>query len=222
MPNIPRRMTRMAASVLAVVLMGACSESVRDRDLVRYVDPEARFTVRLPEGHAIRASEPVEASATSPGLLAGVIASPAEASPSAAGGLGAGIDLSSVDSDQTTFQVFLLASEGFDSLGDMTLYFLTADPEIDVVMDDPLHVAGDEGRLVVADLVRDGRIAVEVAAAFSLGHDGVGYLIAAVFPAGTWETERGDFLRVVASFEPDVPPSLTTLPFRTGEAATAA
>jgi hypothetical protein len=54
--------------------------------------------------------------------------------------------------------------------------------------------------------------------ATSLGHDGTGYLLAAIFPPGSWSAEEADFLHVVRSFRGDVPPGLRTFPVTGGNA----
>jgi hypothetical protein len=57
-----------------------------------------------------------------------------------------------------------------------------------------------------------------LAAAFTLGRQGVGYIVAAIFPAGDWNNQRSDFLKVVSSFQAEVPPGLRTFPLATGSA----
>ena len=51
-----------------------------------------------------------------------------------------------------------------------------------------------------------------VAAAITLGDGETGYLLAAIFPPGEWDAERGDFGRVLSSFDANVPPGLATFP----------
>jgi hypothetical protein len=46
----------------------------------------------------------------------------------------------------------------------------------------------------------------------TLGDGDTGYLIAAVFPPGAWESEQADFHRIVESFRSNVPPGLRTFP----------
>jgi hypothetical protein len=62
-----------------------------------------------------------------------------------------------------------------------------------------------------------GELTASLALAMTLGEGGTGYLVAAVFPAGEWQAERLDFLRVLESFRADVPPGLGTFPV-TGQA----
>ena len=94
----------------------------------------------------------------------------------------------------------------------MALFFLTGDPVIDVLIDDRATLGGDEARLIVADVNNAGTVTAGVAAAMTLGDGETGYLIAAVFPPGDWDTERDDFRRIVSSFRSSVPPGLRTFP----------
>jgi hypothetical protein len=98
----------------------------------------------------------------------------------------------------------------------MGLYFLTGDPAIDVQIDDPVRIDGHEGRLLVADITQDGEATASLAAALTLGEDGTGFLVAAVFPPGRWEAEREDFFRVLGSFRANIPPGLETFPVTGG------
>src|SRR6266540_815816 len=72
--------------------------------------------------------------------------------------------------------------------------------------------------LAVADVVRDGQKVAGVAAAFTLGQQGVGYIVLAIFPPGDWASERSDFLKVVGSFRPGVPPGMKAFPLAGGTA----
>jgi hypothetical protein len=100
----------------------------------------------------------------------------------------------------------------------MALYYLTGGGSIDVRLEEPIRVDGAPGRLVVADSIQGGEAVSSVAVAFSLGREGTGYLVAAIFAPGSWEAERSDFLRVVDSFRAEVPPGLQTFPVAAGSA----
>jgi hypothetical protein len=127
--------------------------------------------------------------------------------------LGAGFDpASAVEPDQTVYQAFAVTTDGFDSLDQMALYFLTGDPVVDVVIDDPTRLDGDPGKLVVADVRNGDQVNTSVAAAMTLGDGNTGYLIAAIFPPGGWDDERADFERIVASFDSKVPPGFESFP----------
>jgi hypothetical protein len=210
---------RTAGLAFLSLLVAACG-APSGRDLVRYHDPGAVFTALVPAGAAITVLEPRRATASSPGVLAGYLAEPpAQATPSPAGGLGGGLALSQTAEDRTTFQALVVTTEGFSSIDDMTLYFLTGDTTFDVRLSRPIRVAGEAGRLIVADYVEGGSPVAGVAGAFSLGSDGVGYLLAAIFPAGTWEAERDDFLAMVRAFSVRVPPQEAALPVAVPTAA---
>jgi len=210
---------RRSALILLVLALGATScAGSKDRELARYYDPEGLFAASLPAANDLSVTPP-QTTQGGPDLLSGVISQPPAPSPTpqAGGGLGAGF-AQPAQTDQTIYEAFVVTTDGFEDLSDMTLYYLTGDPSIDVRNEEPIRIDGAPGRLVVADAIQDGEPASSVAVAFSLGHEGTGYLVAAIFPPGGWESERADFLRVVASFDADVPPGLQTIPVVGGSA----
>lgn len=201
--------TAIVASAISAGCGGAGSPSTRE--FVRYHDPNGVFIADLPATHVLAATEPRAEGQTAPGILAGVIAEP-PGEPSPSSGLGGGIALAA-DPDRTSFQVLVITSGGFESLEDMVLSYLTADPFIDVREERPTRVGGDPGLLLVADVLRDGAPTAGIAAVFSLGHGGTGVILASVFPPGTWDAERADFLRLLRSFRTDLAPGELALPF---------
>jgi len=197
---------------LALVL-GACA-SAKDRDLARYYDPEHRFSTRLPAANTLSVIPP-QPTADGPTVLSGVISQPPLPSPSPAsqfGGIGAGLAQQTEPSDRTIYEAFAVTTDTFADLADMTLYFLTGDPSIDLKEQRAVEIDGMPGRLLVVDSVRDGQVRASLAVALTLGRDGTGYLLAAIFPPGQWETEEPDFLRVLDSFRTQIPPLLRTYP----------
>jgi hypothetical protein len=212
-----RARTRLGV-LLACLVLAACSGSA-NRDLARYYDPEGLFSADLPAANTLSVTPPQTGQRTA-SILSGVVAAPPQpsASPSSALGdpLGGGIGQQAPAGDQTMYEVFVVTTNTLDSLDAMTLYFLTADPAIDVRDEQPVEVANAEGRLVVADIRRSGAVVASVAAALTLGSHGVGYIVAAVFPPGGWSNERSDFARVVASLRPSVPPALASFPLTSG------
>jgi hypothetical protein len=212
---------RRALTLVLVIGLGAAGCSTgRQRDLASYYDPEGLFVARLPEANAVTVAPPQPAP-SGPSLLTGVISRPPAPSPSPqaqfGGGLAQGLGQTQ-PSDQTVYEAFVVTTDDFADLSEMTVTFLTGDPTFDVREERPIRIAGTVGRLVVADAIQDGEVRSSVAAAFSLGRDGVGYLVAALFPAGAWEAEEADFLRVVDSFRAEVPPGLRTFPVGGGDA----
>jgi hypothetical protein len=210
----PRRLRAFIAMAVAVaVVVTGCGEtsSPSAREFVRYHDPNGVFIADLPATHTLAATEPRPEGQTAPGILAGVIAEPPGV-PSPSSGLGGGIALAA-DPDRTSFQVLVITSGGFESLEEMVLSYLTADPLIDVREERPTRVGGDPGLLLVADVLRDGAPTAGIAAVFSLGHAGTGVILASVFPPGTWDAERADFLRLLRSFRTDLAPGELALPF---------
>lgn len=203
---------------MALLLALAACSSGSGRSFARYYDPQGLFTANLPAANDITVAPP-QPSSGGPGILSGVIASPPQPSPSPQSALGGGLDLGQTGStDQTIYEAFVVTTDSFSSLSDMTLYFLTRDPSIDVQLEQSIRFDGMPGKLVVADVVRGGSPAAGVAVVLSLGTDGTGYLVAAIFPPGTWDGERADFLNVVGSFRVDVPPGIATFPVTSGAA----
>lgn len=211
-PRHLRRLLAMTAVVVSVIASGCGgTSSSPTREFVRYHDPNGVFIADLPATHTLTASEPRAEGQTAPGILAGVVAEPPGV-PTPSSGIGRGIALSA-SPDRTSFQVIVLTSGGFASLDEMVLSYLTADPLIDVREERPVLVGGDAGRLLVADVRSEGAATAGIAAAFSLGHGGTGVILASVFPPGTWDAERADFLRLLRSFRTDLSPGELALPF---------
>jgi hypothetical protein len=205
MHKVPLR----AAFLIVLGFLAACSNDPA-RDFARYYDEEGLFTLNLPAANDVTVTQP-QSGQDGPDLLTGVVSSPPAPSPSPASGLGAGF-AAEEPPDQTVYQAFAVASQGFDDLDEMALFFLTNDPVIDVLVDDRATMGGDDARLIVADVRNGGEVTAGVAAAMTLGDGETGYLIAAVFPPGAWETEQADFHRIVESFRSNVPPGLRTFP----------
>jgi hypothetical protein len=210
---------RAALGLALVCLMLASCSASENRDLARYYDPQGLFSAELPAANTLSVA-PAQTGQRTASILSGVVASPPQpsASPSSALGdpLGGGIGQQAPAGDQTMYEVFVVTTNGLDSLDAMTLYFLTGDPAVDVRDEQSIEVAQSEGRLVVADIHQSGSVAASLAAAFTLGSHGVGYIVAAVFPPGGWSKERSDFSRIVASLEPSVPSGVLSFPLGSG------
>ena len=189
----------------------AC-EGGEGRELARYYDPEGYFVTSLPAADDLVVTPPQPA-VDGPELLTGVVATPPQPSPAPQPGFGRGFAVSQTEApDQTVFRAFAITTDRFADLGEMGLFLLTGDPATDVQVDDDIRIDGLEGRLVVADLKQEGTVTRSVAAAFTLGIDGTGFLVAAAFPPGGWGGERGDFLRMVESFRTRISPGLAAFP----------
>jgi len=200
-----------------VLALGACSES-SGRDFARYYDENGLFTVDLPATGDITVTPP-QAGTEGPELLGGVISQPPAPSPAAAGGGLGGFQVAPTEEpDQTIYEAFAISTGGFQDLSEMGLYFLTGDPAIDLQLQEPIRLDGHAGALIVADVSRDGTATASIAAAITLGKGGTGYLVAAIFPPGDWESQRDDFERVLDSFRTSVPPGLETFPVGDGVA----
>lgn len=195
------------------LVLGGCA-SPKDRELARYYDPEHLFSTRLPAANTISVlpPQPIE---DGPSLLSGVISQPPLPSPSPQsqfGGIGQGLGQPASPPDQTIYEAFAVSTDSFEDLEDMALYFITGAPTIDVREEREIRLGGLPARLIVADSVRDGETLASVAVAMTLGREGTGYLLAAIFPPGQWEVEEPDFLRVLSSFRIETPPLLRTYP----------
>ena len=199
------------AFLIVLAALAACSNDPA-REFARYYDEQGLFMLNLPAANDVTVTQP-QSSQEGPDLLTGVVSSPPAPSPSPASGLGAAFGATAEEPpDQTIYQAFAVGSEDFDNLDEMALFFLTGDPVIDVVVDDPVTMGGHEARLIVADVNNGGTVTAGVAAAMTLGDGETGYLIAAVFPPGEWDSEQADFRRILASFRSNVPPGLQTFP----------
>lgn len=205
----------IAAGVLVFALPVAACSSDGGREFARYYDPQGLFTTNLPAANDITVTPP-QMGGEGPSLLTGVISSPPLPSPQPQGGLGA-FDLSQTEPpDQTIYRAFAITTSGFEDLDQMGLFLLTGEPSIDVQLDEGARIDGLEARLLVADVLSNDEPAATAAAAFTLGADGTGYILIAVFPPGNWDSERDDFMRILGSFRANVPPGLETFPV-TGE-----
>ncbi len=208
---------RTALGLLACLVLGACAQA-QSRDLARYYDPQGLFSAELPAANRLSVTAAQQGQGSS-SVLSGVVSSPPQpsASPSSAfGGALGGMAAQAPAGDQTLYQVLVVTTDSFPSLDSMALYFLTADPAIDVREEHPVTVGPDRGSLVVADVVQSGAVRAGLAAAFTLGGDGVGYIVAAVFPPGDWPREEPDFSRIIASVDTGVPSGLTSFPLAFG------
>jgi hypothetical protein len=209
------RTVRRATGISAIVFTLAACSSGGGRDLATYYDPAGLFRADLPAANSISVTPPQDAGA-GPGLLTGVVASPPQPSPSPSAGLSSGGLFSGTEpqGDLTTYEAFAFTTDSFDDLDAMTLFFLTGDPAVDVVEESAVRLADAPARLVVADISRGGQLSASIAAALTLGSDGTGYLVAAIFPPGRWGAERADFLEVLSSFRPTIPPTMQTYPLQ--------
>ena len=207
-------MRRPLAFALILALSASACSTDKQREMARYYDPEGLFSTSLPEVNLVTVVPPQPAS-TGPSILSGVVSQPPGPSPSPqtqfGGGLGQGLSQTEPP-DRTIYEAFAVTTADFEDLSDMALAFLTGDPSFDVREERPIRIDEAPGLLVVADSLQEGEAVSSVAAALSAGTDGVGYVVAAIFPPGEWAAEESDFLRVVSSFSGEVPPGLQTFP----------
>jgi hypothetical protein len=208
---------RIAAAAVMALALGACSDDA-GREFARYYDPQRQFVTNLPAANEVVVTQP-QSTDGAPTILTGVISTPPAPSPSPQAGFGGGFAATASEPpDQTIYQIIVVTTDAFEDLDEMGLFFLSGDPVVDVQVDESVRIDGHEGRLLVADVTPEGVTTASIAAAFTLGHDGEGYVVAAVFPPGEWEAERGDFFRVLESFRVGVPPGLETFPVSGGAA----
>jgi|SRR5581483_561216 hypothetical protein len=203
-------MARWGLAVVALLALSGCSGG-HARELARYYDPNGLFTTDLPATNDVTVTSPQPA-AGGPGVLGGVISAPPQPSPSPSDAFGTGLGGQPVQSDRTVYEALVVTTDSFRDLPAMVVYFLTGNPGIDVQTERAAQVGGAPGRLVVADIHRGGQTTASIAAAFSLGDGRTGYIVAAIFPPGTWSAEEPDFLRVLRSFRPGVPPAIRAVP----------
>lgn len=206
-------MRRSAAFLVVVVLTLAACGGGKSRSFDRYYDPQALFATDLPRGNDVTVATPQEPSPDGPVILAGVVSAPPQPS-AAAGGVGfiGGNLTQQTPTDQTVYEMFAVTTDSFIDVRDMVLTFLTSDPNVDVREDQAVQIDGAAGRLVVVDVVDGGQAQTSLAAAFTLGEDGTGFIVVALFPPGDWDTERLDFFKVLASFKRQAPPGIQAAP----------
>lgn len=197
-------------AVLAVTLVGCAGGS--ERDLVRYYDPRGLFVTSLPAANTLAVSAPQLAEDGS-GLLTGVTSTPPQPSAAPQAGLTSFGNLGTGDpGDQTVYQALAVVTESFVDLEEMALFYVTGDPAIDVIEVEPVRIDGLEGTLLITDVTQQGAVTASLAVALTLGRDGTGFIVVAVFPPDTWGGERGDFFRVLESFRTEVPAGLASFP----------
>jgi hypothetical protein len=205
---------RPIAAIALTIVLAACAGD-GGRELVRYYDPQGYFATSLPAADELVVTPPQPA-LEGPGLLTGVVARPPQPSQEPQVGFGRGLAAGAAqaqqEADRTVYQAFAITTGDFEDLGEMGLFLLTGDPATDVQIDDEVRIDGLEARLVVADVKQDGSVAATVAAAFTLGTDGTGFLVAALFPPGQWDRERPDFFRMMDSFRTQISPGLAGFP----------
>lgn len=201
---------RIVASAAALIVLAACSDE--GRPVVRYYDPEGFFTTNLPAANMI-AVMPGEAPVPgTPTFITGVESQPPLPSPAAPQGFGGALGATTTPSDQTIYRAFAVSTDAFADLSQMGLTLMTADPTLDVQLDEPARIDAHEARLIVANRREGEQVINSLAVAMTLGQDGTGYLVVALFPPGEWDAERADFLRILGSFRTTVPPGLSTIP----------
>jgi hypothetical protein len=208
------------ATAMAAMALVACSTG-KNRDFARYYDPEGLFSANLPAANDI-AVAPSDPTSQGPSVLTGVVSTPPAPSPSPSSAFGGGgltdLGAQTEPQDQTVYQALAVTTGTFDDLPQMALAILTGNPIVDVQIEQEMRLGGIAGELIVADVVRNGQTVAGVAAAFTLGRRGVGYIVLAIFPPGEWADERSDFLEVVGSFRPGVPPGMRAFPLAGGAA----
>jgi hypothetical protein len=203
---------RTAMLVLVIAIASSACGGGKNRSLHRYYDPQALFSIDLPVDNDETVTPAQPGSEGQPSSLGGVVSAPPQPTQQPIGGIGGQLGQQATPADQTVYEMFVIRTDSFRSVQEMVLFFLTSDPAVDVRQDGPLSVGGMPGRLVVADVVSDEQATNSLAAAFTLGENGRGYLIAALFPPDEWGNERSDFLKVVRSFRSDVPPGVQAAP----------
>ncbi|MDP9233346.1 MAG: hypothetical protein M3P01_02195 [Actinomycetota bacterium] len=201
-------MKRIAAAIALALMLGSCSGGAH-RPLERYYDPQGLFSADLPAANEVSVLPP-QNSSSGPSLLSGVSSAPASATPSAGAGTDLGVG-TSVQSDQTQYRVFVLTGDTYATVQDLSLLQMS-DPNADLKTQQAATIGGHDGLLIVADYKASAQSPAFSAASGFLLVDGMGYWISAVFPAGGWGGEKGDFMNVLRSFRTDVPPGVALAP----------
>ena len=202
-------MRKLSALVVVVASALTAGGGVGHRVVARDDDPAGRVSAVLPRDNQIRVLPPeAGGDQTGPQLLSGVQSVPVQPSP--AEGLG-GIGVEPLGTqDRTAYYVFAFTADLLQDEEDLARIY-TSQPGVDVKVQEPVRIGDHTGLLVVAESETQGGVRFSVASGFLLAGD-VGYWIAAAFPAGQWEAERENFLRVLSSFRTEVPPAVGTIP----------
>jgi hypothetical protein len=204
-------MEAMQKTILAIVALAgvavACSSGAASSPTQRYYDPSGLFSARLPQKNDVLVM-PSQTVAGSLPLVAGVLAVPSVPTPSPSSGpFGGGNFIQPVTQEDTSvYSVFAVRAKGIGSVGDLATSLLadTANPR--VVSQRLINVMGRQGLLVIADHSDQG-VGYSDASVFVLDGD-LGYWIREFFALGEWETRRQQFLDLVRSFRPGVPPGI--------------
>ena len=205
-------MRRTAVVLLAIGLVLVACGSGKSRTFHRYYDPLALFSIDLPVDNSEQVTPAQTGASDQPSILSGVVSAPPQPTQEDNQIFGGQLLNQQAPADQTIYEMFVVSTDTFSNLQDMVLYFLTADPAVDVREDRSLSMAGMSGQLIVADVLEGEQATNSLAAAFTLGQDGRGYLIAALCPAEEWRSEQSDFLKVVKSFRFEVHPGIQSIP----------
>ncbi|HXF71473.1 MAG TPA: hypothetical protein VNO79_02545 [Actinomycetota bacterium] len=202
-------MRRLPVLLVAVAVAATSCAGGVHREFARYYDPAGHFSAVLPRDNQIRVLPPeTGGDQAGPQLLSGVQSVPVQPSPAAGLG-GLGVEPAGTQ-DRTAYYVFAFTSDLLQDEEDLARLY-TSQPGVDVKVQEPVRIGDDTGLLVVADSETEGGVRFSVASGFLLA-GGVGYWIAAAFPAGAWESEREDFLSVLSSFRTEVPPAVRAIP----------
>jgi hypothetical protein len=199
------------AFAAAVVALAACTDG-DGRTFARYYDPEGFFTTHLPAANVISVAPGEPAVPGTPTFLTGVESLPPQPSPQAPQGFGGALGATTAPSDLTIYRAFAVSTDAFADLDDMSLFFVTSSPTFDVQLDEPVRIDRTDARLIVVDAIEGDQVISSLAVAMTLGRGDTGYLVVALFPPGTWDEERADFLRILGSFRMTVPPGFATIP----------
>lgn len=212
------RMRKLALVVTLGVALAACAGG-GGRALQRYYDPRGLFSADLPRENQIQVIQP-QGAAGGPQLLTGVASTPPEPSPPPAAASAFGrrpvLGTQFRQQDRTIYVIYAVAADQFRSVEQLSRLH-TDDPSADLKVRESMEVGGRDGLLVVADHETDDGRTFTVASTFFIEGD-VGFWIAALFPLGDWDRERGDYLRVVSSFQSGVPAGIPAVAFGAGAA----
>jgi hypothetical protein len=203
--------TRSTLVVTAIVALASCTDE-GGRAFARYYDPEGFFTTNLPAANAISVAPGEAPVPGTPTFLTGVESLPPQPSPQAPQGFGGALGATTAPSDLTVYRAFAISTDAFADLNEMALFFVTSNPTFDVLLDEPVRIDTTDARLLVVDALEGDQVISSLAVALTLGRNDTGYLVVALFPEGTWDDERADFLRILGSFRMSVPPGFSTIP----------
>jgi hypothetical protein len=202
-----RKTVLILASLAALGV--SCSNGLPSSPTQRYYDPSGFFSAQLPENNDVLVMPSQNVAGALP-LLSGVLAVPPQPSPSPSSAFGGSGFLQPVtQQDTSVYSVFAINAKRVKSLRALASALLSETANPKVVAERSVMVEGRQGLLVVADHEDQG-VGYSDASVFLLDGD-LGFWIREFFGLGEWDQRQDQFLDLMRSFQPGVPPGIAAV-----------